>query len=50
MKDPFFGVTVPFDVSRTYQFSKKESLSFFGKYLHDCMKAINDVDAFKLTN
>lgn len=48
MKDPFFGVTVPFDVSRAYQFSKKENLSFFGKYLHDCMKAINDVDALKL--
>lgn len=48
MKDPFFGVTVPFDVSRAYQFSKKENLNFFGKYLHDCMKAINDVDALKL--
>jgi chloramphenicol O-acetyltransferase type A len=48
MRDPFFGVTVPFDVSRAYQFSKKESLSFFGKYLHDCMKAINEVEAFKL--
>lgn len=48
MKDPFFGVTVPFDVSSAYQFSKRESLSFFGKYLHDCMKAINDVDALKL--
>jgi chloramphenicol O-acetyltransferase type A len=48
MRDPFFGVTVPFDVSRAYQFSKKESLSFFGKYLHDCMKAINEVEALKL--
>jgi len=48
MKDPFFEVTVPFDVSRAYQFSKKENLSFFGKYLHDCMKAINDIDALKL--
>lgn len=48
MKDPFFGVTIPFDVSTAYQFSKKENLSFFGKYLHDCMKAINGVEAFKL--
>ena len=48
MKDPYFGVTVPLEVTTAYQFSKKENLSFFGKYLHDCMKAINDVDALKL--
>lgn len=48
MKDPFFGVTIPFEVSKAYEFSKEKKLSFFGKYLHDCMKAINDVDALKL--
>lgn len=48
MKDPFFAVTVPFEVSKSYHFSKAENISFFGKYLHDCMKAINDVDALKL--
>lgn len=48
MKDPFFGVTVSVDVSKAYQFSKQKKLSFFGRYLHDCMKAINDVDALKL--
>lgn len=48
MNDPFFGVTVSFDVSKAYQFSKDKKLSFFGKYLHDCMKAINDVEALKL--
>lgn len=48
MSDPFFGVTVAMDVTRAYQFSKDNKISFFGKYLHDCMKAINDVDAFKL--
>ena len=48
MKDPFFGVTVTMDVSKAYNFSKENKISFFGKYLHDCMKAINDVDALKL--
>ena len=48
MNDPFFGVTVSMDVSKSYQFSKNKNVSFFGKYLHDCMQAINDVDAFKL--
>jgi len=48
MKDPFFGVTIPFEVSKAYEYSKENDLSFFGKYLHDCMKAINDVDALKL--
>jgi chloramphenicol O-acetyltransferase type A len=48
MKDPFFGVTISFDVSKAYDYSKEKKVSFFGKYLHDCMKAINDVDALKL--
>ncbi|MDH3323842.1 MAG: CatA-like O-acetyltransferase, partial [Flavobacteriaceae bacterium] len=48
MKDPFFGVTVSFDVTKAYQFSKEKKISFFGRYLHDCMKAINEVDALKL--
>lgn len=48
LKDPFFGVTVSFDVTKTYQFSKEKRISFFGRYLHDCMIAINDVDALKL--
>ncbi|WP_299336864.1 CatA-like O-acetyltransferase [uncultured Psychroserpens sp.] len=48
LKDPYFGVTIPFDVSKAYRFAKSNAISFFGKYLHDCMKAINDVDEFKL--
>ncbi|MGM5470438.1 CatA-like O-acetyltransferase [Flavobacteriaceae bacterium LMO-SS05] len=48
MKDPFFAVTIPVDVTKAYRFSKEKKVSFFGTYLHDCMKAINDVDALKL--
>ncbi|WP_298894789.1 CatA-like O-acetyltransferase [uncultured Psychroserpens sp.] len=46
--DPYFGVVIPFDVSEAYRFAKSNQISFFGKYLHDCMKAINDVDELKL--
>jgi len=46
--DPYFAVTVPCDVTKAYNFSKENNLSFFGKYMHDCMKAINDVDNLKL--
>lgn len=42
--DPSFAVTVPFDVTKAYQFSKDNNLSFFAKYLHDCMKAINAIE------
>ncbi|OUR91788.1 chloramphenicol acetyltransferase [Flavobacteriales bacterium 34_180_T64] len=48
MADPYFGVTIPFDVTNAHKLSKALNVSFFGVYLHDCMKAINDVDALKL--
>lgn len=44
MLDPYFAVTVPFDVTKAYRTAKSSGLSFFAKYLHDCMKAINKVD------
>ncbi|WP_417557583.1 CatA-like O-acetyltransferase [Mesoflavibacter zeaxanthinifaciens] len=46
-KDPYFAVTIPFDVNKTYQFSKDNNLSFFGVYLHACMIAINSVENLK---
>ena len=47
LPDPYFAVTIPFNVTKAYQFSKKNGISFFGKYLHDCMKAINSIESFK---
>lgn len=47
MSDPYFAITIPFNVTKAHQFSKKNEVSFFGKYLHDCMKAINSVENFK---
>lgn len=47
LEDPTFAVTIPFDVTLAYAFSKQNNLSFFGRYLHDCMKAINTVENLK---
>ena len=47
LADPSFAVTIPFDVTKAYQFSKDHKISFFAKYLHDCMKAINTVENLK---
>lgn len=47
LEDPSFAITIPFDVTKAYRFSKEHNISFFGKYLHDCMKAINSVDNLK---
>ena len=35
-------------MSKAYDFAKAHDVSFFGKYLHDCMKAINEIDELKL--
>lgn len=45
--DPYFSVTVDFDVTKLYAHAKTHNLSFFTLYLHACMKAINSVDNFK---
>lgn len=45
--DPYFEVIIPFDVTNAFQFSKENNVSFFGKYLHDCMKALNSIENFK---
>jgi len=47
LADPYFGLTIPFDVSLAYKKSKALGLSFIAIYLHDCMKAINAVENFK---
>ncbi len=46
-KDPYFAVTIPLNVSRAYEFSKDNNLSFFARYLHDCMRSINNIANFK---
>ena len=45
--DPTFAVVVDVDVTIAYNLAKKRGVSFFAKYLHACMKAINTVENFK---
>jgi chloramphenicol O-acetyltransferase type A len=47
LADPYFAVTIPFDVTEAYKKSKNTKRSFFAIYLHECMKAINSVQNFK---
>ncbi len=47
LKDPYFAVTIPFNVTKAYRFSKENDISFFAKYLHDCLKAINAIENLK---
>lgn len=46
-KDPYFGVVIPFDVTNAFNHAKNNDYSFFARYLHDCMKAINAVENLK---
>lgn len=45
--DPYFAVTVDFDVTNAFNYAKQQQLSFFAVYLHACIKAINSVENFK---
>ena len=45
--DPYFAVTIDFDVTMAFNHAKKEEISFFVLYLHACMRAINSVENFK---
>ena len=47
LKDPYFSVTIPFDVSTAYKKAKDNNHSFFTIYLHACMRAINRTENFK---
>jgi len=45
--DPYFAVTVDFDVTGALNYSKEHDISFFALYLHSCMRAVNSVENFK---
>ena len=47
LKDPYFAVTIPLDVSIAYKKAKENNHSFFAVYLHACMMAINHTENFK---
>ncbi len=45
--DPYFAVTVDFDVTDALAHAEKYEISFFALYLYACMKAVNSVENFK---
>lgn len=47
LADPSFGVVVNVNVTKTYKKAKAQNESFFVRYLHACIKAINSIENFK---
>ncbi|CAL2104103.1 Chloramphenicol O-acetyltransferase type A [Tenacibaculum sp. 190130A14a] len=47
LKDPTFGLVADVEVTRVFKDSKEKGDSFFVRYLHACMTAINNVEALK---
>ena len=46
--NPYYMVTFRQDVTRLYEFKKKNGISFYYALIYLCTKAINSVDAFKV--
>jgi chloramphenicol O-acetyltransferase type A len=46
-EDPFFGVCVEVDCFKSYENAKLSGQSFFLKYLHASLVAVNEVEPFK---
>lgn len=47
MSQPFFSVTFRQDVTRLYQFTKENRLSFYHSLVYLCARAVNGVEAFR---
>ena len=45
--DPFFGVVVNADCTKAYDYCKKHDVSFFLYYMHESIKALNQVENFR---
>src|SRR5690606_12754208 len=46
--EPFHGITAELDLSIAYHEAKKRSQSFFMYYLYRALKAMNEVENFRL--
>jgi len=47
-EEPFFGVCVDIDCTIAYHKCKQQGHSFFLYYLHQCLAAVNSIEAFRL--
>lgn len=48
LTDPFVAVVVELDVTKAYKTAKTEQTSFFSKYLHATMQAVNQIPNLKI--
>lgn len=46
-EEPFFGVTVKVDCSKTYTSARQQGVSFFLSYLYKALKAANETENFR---
>lgn len=46
-EEPFFGLTVNIDCTKAYAHCKANGHSFFLYYLYQCLKAVNETEAFR---
>lgn len=46
--EPFTGVVVEVNVTKAYKHAKSKNVSFFQWYLHKCVTAANQTEAFRL--
>lgn len=46
-EEPFFGVIVNIEVTKAYDFAKRNAVSFFLLYLHQALKAANETEEFR---
>lgn len=47
-KEPFFGVTVDIDCTKALEDAQRQGASFFLYYIYKSIKAVNEVEAFRL--
>ncbi|MEP2773033.1 MAG: chloramphenicol acetyltransferase [Fulvivirga sp.] len=47
-KEPFFGVVVEVDCTKALEDAQKQGASFFLYYIYKSIKAVNEVEAFRL--
>ncbi|AWM12610.1 chloramphenicol acetyltransferase [Flavobacterium sp. NRK F10] len=48
MVSPYFGVTTEVNCTKAFQKAKDNSISFFAYYMHQSIKAVNEIPEFKL--
>ncbi|MDP2059056.1 MAG: CatA-like O-acetyltransferase [Flavobacteriaceae bacterium] len=45
--EPFHSLTAEVEVTKAFRFCKIAKINFFDFYLHACLKAVNDLEAFR---